>query len=194
MMHPSEIAILEKNTLTALGLQTILEELLPNAVIRVFPTFEELIDDTPDMYAHYFVSAQIYFEHTAFFLERRPKCIVLSAGEQPLLNGVPTLNLWQPRDVLVKSIMQLRKHGHEMTHHPVTVQQGAERDLSPREIEVLVLLTKGLINKEIADKLNISLTTVISHRKNITEKLGIKSVSGLAIYAMMHGYIEADRV
>ena len=79
-MHPSEIAILEKNTLTALGLQTILEELLPNAVIRVFPTFEELIDDTPDMYAHYFVSAQIYFEHTAFFLERRPKCIVLSAG------------------------------------------------------------------------------------------------------------------
>lgn len=158
------------------------------------PTFEELIDDTPDMYAHYFVSAQIYFEHTAFFLERRPKCIVLSAGEQPLLNGVPTLNLWQPRDVLVKSIMQLRKHGHEMTHHPVTVQQGAERDLSPREIEVLVLLTKGLINKEIADKLNISLTTVISHRKNITEKLGIKSVSGLAIYAVMHGYIEADRV
>lgn len=194
MMHPSEIAILEKNTLTALGLQTILEELLPNAVIRVFPTFEELIDDTPDMYAHYFVSAQIYFEHTAFFLERRPKCIVLSAGEQPLLNGVPTLNLWQPRDVLVKSIMQLRKLGHEMTHHPVTVQQGAERDLSPREIEVLVLLTKGLINKEIADKLNISLTTVISHRKNITEKLGIKSVSGLAIYAVMHGYIEADRV
>lgn len=193
-MHPSEIAILEKNTLTALGLQTILEELLPNAVIRVFPTFEELIDDTPDMYAHYFVSAQIYFEHTAFFLERRPKCIVLSAGEQPLLNGVPTLNLWQPRDVLVKSIMQLRKHGHEMTHHTVTVQQGAERDLSPREIEVLVLLTKGLINKEIADKLNISLTTVISHRKNITEKLGIKSVSGLAIYAVMHGYIEADRV
>lgn len=193
-MHPSEIAILEKNTLTALGLQTILEELLPNAVIRVFPTFEELIDDTPDMYAHYFVSAQIYFEHTAFFLERRPKCIVLSAGEQPLLNGIPTLNLWQPRDVLVKSIMQLRKHGHEMTHHPVTVQQGAERDLSPREIEVLVLLTKGLINKEIADKLNISLTTVISHRKNITEKLGIKSVSGLAIYAVMHGYIEADRV
>jgi len=57
-----------------------------------------------------------------------------------------------------------------------------------------VLITKGLINKEIADKLNISLTTVISHRKNITEKLGIKSVSGLTIYAVMHGYVEADRI
>ena len=57
--------------------------------------------------------------------------------------------------------------------------------LSAREIEVLVL---------IADKLNISLTTVITHRKNITEKLGIKSVSGLTIYAVMNGYIEADRI
>ena len=66
--------------------------------------------------------------------------------------------------------------------------------LSAREIEVLVLITKGLINKEIADKLNISLTTVITHRNNITEKLGIKSVSGLTIYAVMNGYIEADRI
>ena len=51
-----------------------------------------------------------------------------------------------------------------------------------------------MLNKEIADKLNISLTTVITHRKNITEKLGIKSVSGLTIYAVMNGYIEADRI
>ena len=40
----------------------------------------------------------------------------------------------------------------------------------------------------------IGLTTVITHRKNITEKLGIKSVSGLTIYAVMNGYIEADRI
>ena len=53
---------------------------------------------------------------------------------------------------------------------------------------------EGLSHKEIADKLNISLTSVITHRKNITEKLGIKSVSGLTIYAVMNGYIEADRI
>ena len=66
--------------------------------------------------------------------------------------------------------------------------------MTTREIEVLVLVTKGLINKEIADKLNISLTTVITHRKNITEKLGVKSVSGLTIYAVMNGYISPDRI
>lgn len=82
-----------------------------------------------------------------------------------------------------------------MTHHPVPLSaQDSEHELSPREIEVLIQVTKGLINKEIAEKLNISLTTVISHRKNITEKLGIKSVAGLAVYAVMHGYIEPDRI
>ena len=56
----------------------------------------------------------------------------------------------------------------------MAINTAAGHDLSAREIEVLVLITKGLINKEIADKLNISLTTVITHRKNIVEKLGIK--------------------
>lgn len=190
-----EIAIIEKNTLTALGLQTILEELIPEAVIRVFPSFEKLIDDTPDMYAHYFVSIQIYFEHTSFFLERRPKTIVLSAGEPQIQIGVPYLNTCLPQEKLIKGFMNMRSRGHEMTHHPVQPQHhDSAHTLSPREVEVLVLVTKGLINKEIADKLNISLTTVISHRKNITEKLGIKSVSGLAIYAVMNGFIDADSI
>jgi len=57
--------------------------------------------------------------------------------------------------------------------------------LSDREIEVLKLLASGLANKEIADKLNISTNTVITHRKNISQKTGIKSVSGLTIYAVV---------
>ena len=194
-MFTPEIAIIEKNTLTALGLETILEELIPNGVIRIFPSFEKLIEDTPDMYAHYFVSAQIYFEHTAFFLERKPKAIVLSAGDSTALSGVPYLNMCLSQEKLIKSFMSLQTYGHRMKPHPHAMKmQEAPSDLTPREIDVLRLVTKGLANKEIADKLNIGLTTVISHRKNITEKLGIKSASGLAIFAVMHGYIEADSI
>jgi len=57
-------------------------------------------------------------------------------------------------------------------------------DLSEREIEVLIQLISGFSNKEIADKLNISIHTVISHRKNIIEKTGIRSLPGLTIFAI----------
>lgn len=62
-------------------------------------------------------------------------------------------------------------------------------ELSERESEVLVLVARGLSSKEIADQLNISIHTVNSHRKNITHKTGIKSVAGLAVYAMLHNLV-----
>ena len=61
--------------------------------------------------------------------------------------------------------------------------------LSDRELDVLRLLAQGNMNKEIADKLNISVHTVISHRKNITQKTGIKTQSGLTIYALSNKII-----
>jgi len=67
-------------------------------------------------------------------------------------------------------------------------------ELTKREMDVLVLVAKGLMNKEIAEKLNISIHTVISHRKNITRKTNIKSVAGLAMYALMNNLIEEGGV
>lgn len=67
-------------------------------------------------------------------------------------------------------------------------------DLSNRERDVLQLVALGHSNKEIADKLFISIHTVISHRKNITEKLGIKSISGLTVYALLNKIIDPDRI
>lgn len=64
--------------------------------------------------------------------------------------------------------------------------------LTRRETDVLVQLVKGLSNKEIADVLNISIHTVISHRKNIIEKTGIKSLPGLTIYAISNNIIPLD--
>ena len=63
-------------------------------------------------------------------------------------------------------------------------------ELSKRETDGLVAVAKGMMNKEIADKMNISIHTVISHRKNITRKTGIKSVSGLTVYALLNNLID----
>lgn len=71
-------------------------------------------------------------------------------------------------------------------------QNQQQETISEREIDVLKLLVAGNANKEIADKLNISTHTVISHRKKISQKTGIKSVSGLTIYAVVNNIISID--
>ena len=53
-----------------------------------------------------------------------------------------------------------------------------------------MLVARGLSSKEIADRLHISVHTVSTHRKNITHKTGIRSVAGLAVYAMIHNLME----
>lgn len=66
--------------------------------------------------------------------------------------------------------------------------------LTPRERDILVGIVKGQTNKEIASELHLSPHTVITHRRNITKKLGIHSSSGLTIYAMMHKLVEFDDI
>ncbi len=67
-----------------------------------------------------------------------------------------------------------------------------DNTLSEREIDVLKLLAIGKSNKEIAEQLFISIHTVISHRKNISNKLGVKSTAALVIYAVANGLIDVD--
>lgn len=69
-------------------------------------------------------------------------------------------------------------------------QKGSSKQLSLREQEILRLVAQGNSNKLIAEKLFISIHTVITHRKHITEKLGIKSISGLTLYAAINNMIE----
>ena len=66
--------------------------------------------------------------------------------------------------------------------------------LTRRETEILKLIVHGNINKQIADKLNISLNTVLTHRKNILSKTGIKTVSGLTLYCISNGLLSPDEL
>lgn len=72
--------------------------------------------------------------------------------------------------------------------------RGEGGELSAREKEILVAVAKGMLNKEIADLYNISIYTVISHRKNITRKTGIKTVAGLTVYALLNNLIDISTI
>ena len=78
---------------------------------------------------------------------------------------------------------------NSLLNHPARDRGTENGELSDRENEVVALVAKGSTNKEIADLLKISIHTVITHRKNISRKTGIKSISGLTVYAMLNKLI-----
>ncbi len=98
------------------------------------------------------------------------------------------ISLWAPRgeyyDLLAPLItqqetLQVKKNNNELT---------------ARETDVVRSIALGLTNKEMADKLHISIHTVISHRKNITAKLGIKSISGITVYAILNKLVDTNTI
>ena len=190
------LSIIDPNTLATIGLKTILQEIMPIMQVDTYGSFAELQANNPEQYFHYFVAMNIVLEHRTFFLERRNKTIVLTLGldNATTLSDFHSLCVNVPEKQLVKSLLALEQHAHANGRNLPPVQRQQTNPLSDREIEVLSLVAQGHINKEIADMLNISLPTVVSHRKNITEKLGMKSISALTIYAVMHGYVDINRI
>lgn len=93
-------------------------------------------------------------------------------------------------DTKLKVVNKMNQFAHDAEKQDKT----DDVELSKREIDVLVAVAKGMMNKEIADQMNISIHTVISHRKNITRKTGIKSVSGLTVYALLNNLIDENEV
>ncbi|MBP5776028.1 MAG: response regulator transcription factor [Prevotella sp.] len=201
-MHNGEhsrpkIAIIDPNTLSALGLKSILQNVIPIMTVDTYGSFSELAANGPDDYFHYFTAMNIVLENMPFFQEHKRKTIVLTLSLDTMspLSGFNSLCTNVPEDELVRSILALQQgahgHGEHLPPMPGILQQ---KILSDREIEVMSLIVQGFINKEIADKLNIGLATVITHRKNIMDKLGMKSVSALTIYAVMHGYVDINKI
>lgn len=196
-MNAPEIAILDSNVIAQLGLKALLQRIVPQAEIRMFHTFRQLVCDCPDAFVHYFVEAQMLIEHSAFFRERKSRTIVLvhGLGTLPQASDYHVLDVTQTEADLVRSMLRLIQSAHTHGRHlPPRTPWEEPCGLSPREVEVLVRIARGHINKEIAEQLCISLTTVITHRKRIMEKLGIRSVSGLTIYAVMNGYVNINEI
>lgn len=197
-MHGTpRIAILTANGLAGVGLKSILEKLIPSAEVALYDRFDRFAEETPDRFFHYFVAAETAIEHNLFFRERLQKTILLVEGTpQPALSGFHGLNVRQPEAGIVRDVLRLHQHAHGKGYPGTVRPQGgpADEPLSPREIDVLRLVVQGLLNKQIADRLQIALTTVISHRRNIVAKLRMRSVSALTIYAVTKGYVDANRI
>jgi DNA-binding NarL/FixJ family response regulator len=192
-----KVAIIDPNTLATMGLKQLLQNVMPIMTVDTFGSFAELTASQMDSYVHYFAAMNIVLENKFFFTERRRKTIVLtlSLDNASQLSEFHSLCINLPEPQLIRALLALEQHAHSNGKNlPPMPRMLQQKILSDREIEVMSLIVQGYINKEIADRLNIGLATVITHRKNIMDKLGMKSVSALTIYAVMHGYVDINTI
>lgn len=197
MKERPKVAVIDTNTLAAMGLKQILQNVMPIMTVDTFGSFAELQSANAEIYFHYFTAMSIVLEHKDFFMARRRKTIVLTLSLDTMsqLSDFHCLCVNVPEQQLIRSLLTLQQGAHGKGEHlPPMPDIISRKILSDREIEVMSLIVQGYINKEIAQQLNIGLATVITHRKNIMDKLGFKSVSALTIYAVMHGYVDINKI
>lgn len=193
MMQP-QIAIISENTLSSMALRGLLSEMVPSVDVVSYNSIEEF-NRSEAKVVHYFVSANILFHNIEMFRPLVAKTMVITEGEaSPFVqSGFRTIDATASEQEIVRQILHIHHVGHpgHVHHNQETPSVGTSTRslLSSRERDVLSLLVKGMINKEIADSLNISLTTVIFHRNNIYEKLQTRSIGRLTIYAVLNNIV-----
>lgn len=189
------IAIMEPSRIIFEGLQTIIcHSSLDCRVSRV-----ERLEELTEMMEHTPVEILIANPMQFVNLEKEVKKLRKSyptlaiAGidfgiihRQSMLTDI-SFTLYDTPEHIIHSLTRLQ----EKIQHPEEEKE-ENNHLSPREIEVLTCLVNGMLNKEIADHLHISVHTVVRHRKNITQKTGIRSQSGLTIYAISKKIIHLE--
>lgn len=185
------IAVIEPSQIIYEGLSNILMKFKKNFYLYRFNDLEELKNSVSK---ERFTVAVI----NPSVIQNKIQDFIKLKSTQPHIFWIALIYSFYDEELLQKfnDILSVIATPEQITHKleqiSNTTEKNQQEDLSDREIEVLVQMVKGLANKEIADKLNISVHTVISHRKNITDKTGIKSLSGLTIYAITKKIIPLD--
>ncbi len=196
-MNPC-FAIIDRNTLESIALKDILWELFNHVEIHAYDTMESFIRDSNRHFVHFFVSSEMLFTDSEEFDTLKHMTTILTAGQSQNidLSGYRTLDITASEEEIVTRLMDLQKIGH---YGKIATSQKDSSDskknrLSDREKDVLRLMVKGLINKEIAKELNISTTTVIFHRNNICDKMGTRSIGKLTVYAVLSGIVSIKEI
>ena len=191
-MRKVRVAIVESSAIVVEGLRAMLAQSVEFEVVFATDSLEVLVDHfaicQPGMVI---VGSQSYVPSNmrAVYAELKSVALVV------LMTTVREESYMRQFDGVVglyDTSQQLLQHLRRAVEQNETNPYDDSHDLSERELDVLVLVAQGLANKEIADRLNISPHTVISHRKNIAHKTGIKSVAGLTVYAMLNNLITVE--
>ena len=190
------IAIIDRNTLSGIALRSILWETFGNVEIHLYNTMERFIADSNRHFIHFFVDSDILFRYIDEFFTLKNQTTVLhgGSGAKFLKEGFKVLDLSSGEGELKNRILQMQLISRYEEQMEQRRQKNSGNELSPREQEVLVLMVKGLINKEIAEKLGVSLPTVIFHRNNICDKLQTRSIGKLTIHAVLSGLIDINDI
>ncbi len=185
MVAGKKILIVSANQLACIGLKTILQESFSPGEIIVLADLHG--SDALAEADIAFVSSDTYVRQQAKLRTSKAHIIVLTEDAR---DGADTPAA-DPDTLSMAHTEQEIADRLEALFRPKTGRSpgGLAETLTPRETDVLRCVSQGYLNKQIADMLSISQHTVISHRKNITQKLGIKTVSGLTMYALLHGLI-----
>lgn len=173
------IAIVGLPALVSFALSELIADISPHWSIRTFSAYDEI----PSSVDFHIVSTEVFMRHLQFFIPRKKLVAVFTGDRQFVVDGILTLCLHDNPSAIVSRLGKAVAACRE--------ESGVSAELTPREKDVLCLLASGRTIKEIASELCISVNTALTHRKNISSKLGIRSVSGLSLYAMMNGLIGA---
>ncbi len=192
-MNPC-IAIIDRNSLSRTSLQNILCDKFGNIEIYSYGSMETFIKDSNRHFVHFFVSENIFFRHVDEFETLRNQTTVMCEGHNRRFEsaGYNIIDISLPINELVGKLTVIQLASRYEEHE--SKASHIKEKLSSREKEVLKLMVKGLINKEIAQELKISLPTAIFHRNNVCDKLQTRSLGRLTIYAVMSGIIDINEI
>lgn len=190
MRRKKTIAVFATDFLQGFGLKQLLEDYFsPDDFSYVINP--EMHEDSLANFDLLFVHTDYYFSLYERLLPIKKKVIVLT-NSQTNIPDFSMLNINDP-DMLFSDVFY-ELCCAKLNDDAASSVGESRQELSGREKEVLTLVAKGYLNKNIADELNISINTVLTHRKNLMAKLGIKTVSGMTMYAMLNGLISADDI
>lgn len=190
-------AIIDRNTLSYMALKHVLQDMFNHVEVLAYNTVDEFIRDSNRHFVHFFVSSDILFINSDEFETLKSQTTVLSTGSAPNIEktGYRLLDISLPEEQIIEQLKHLQNTGrYESRNNPSLDTGDALIRLSQREKEVLRLIVRGKLNKEIADELHISLATAIFHRNNICDKLCTRSVGKLTVLAVISGLVDINEI